>query len=483
MPTAYSPEKRTALVFCGSGAHGAYHAGVLRALQEAGVKIDVVAGHGVGAASAAVAAIDGGARLWEQAGLWRSERVASFYRWKTVVRAAGWLTLMLVGVLLVPLLFLALGLVIYPAGFLLEMLGADAGAALLAWYSGLLQTSFSGDNLPTFVPRLGMIVLAVLALTLLAGVSIARWRASVVRRETGGWWWRIAGAPFDVLPLREAVAATVWQLIRGAAAEAPPAPVIFGRRYSEVVAENLGQPGFRELMVMATDLDTRRDIVAALLRDPYRHEFVAPRPGRERRAEVLDLAGTGRDHAFDIVAGALTPPLGGDAHLITFAPDSFWRGETHRLCDRSGSVTRLLEELSAAGVSQAIVVSPVAPAGGPHRLSPPRLDLRHRLGEFIAASEAAALRDALENARLRFDAIYVTSPAHNPVGPFDFTGAYDAASDRRHTLVEVMERGYEDAYHQFIEPVVGASGEQLGLQSSRQVSETRHGAEGDRGRR
>ena len=42
----YSPERRTALVLCGTGVHGAYHAGVLRALQEAGVKIDIIAGPG-----------------------------------------------------------------------------------------------------------------------------------------------------------------------------------------------------------------------------------------------------------------------------------------------------------------------------------------------------------------------------------------------------------------------------------------------------
>ena len=47
----YSPERRTALVLCGTGVHGAYHAGVLRALQEAGVKIDIMAGQGVGAAA------------------------------------------------------------------------------------------------------------------------------------------------------------------------------------------------------------------------------------------------------------------------------------------------------------------------------------------------------------------------------------------------------------------------------------------------
>ena len=45
---AYSPHLRTALVLAGTGTAGAYHAGVLRALDEAGVKIDIVAGRGMG---------------------------------------------------------------------------------------------------------------------------------------------------------------------------------------------------------------------------------------------------------------------------------------------------------------------------------------------------------------------------------------------------------------------------------------------------
>ncbi|MFP5380093.1 MAG: patatin-like phospholipase family protein, partial [Vicinamibacteria bacterium] len=68
----YSPERPTALVLSGTGADGAYHAGVLRALHEAGVKIDLVAGRGMGAASAVFAAVDGGARLWEAGGVWRT---------------------------------------------------------------------------------------------------------------------------------------------------------------------------------------------------------------------------------------------------------------------------------------------------------------------------------------------------------------------------------------------------------------------------
>ena len=55
-----------------------------------------------------------------------------------------------------------------------------------------------------------------------------------------------------------------------------------GRRYTEVLTDSLGQPGFRELMIVATDIDARHDVVGALLREPYRNDFTAPRPGRER---------------------------------------------------------------------------------------------------------------------------------------------------------------------------------------------------------
>jgi hypothetical protein len=138
---------------------------------------------------------------------------------------------------------------------------------------------------------------------------------------------------------------------------------------------------------------------------------------------------------------------------VTFAPDSHWRGETHRLIDRPGTVHRLLEEVAAAGVTQIVVVSACAPESDPHRLRAAPLDPRQRLGEFIVAAEAAALRDALEMARLRFDAVFTIRPSHNALGPFDFAGAYDQASDRRQELAELIDRGYEDAGRQFIEPV------------------------------
>jgi len=296
---------------------------------------------------------------------------------------------------------------------------------------------------------------------LLGAVLLDRARAPITRRASGAWWWRVVGAPLDAQGAREVMVDALWGLIRGAAPLARPDRAALGRRYSEVLSESLGQPGFRELVLVAHDLETHSDIVGALLREAYRRDFMARRTGRERRAEALDFAGLGRDHPIDFVCAALTLSIGSDPHLMTFGPDTFWRGETHRVVDRAGGIARVLEELYAAGVSQVLIVSAVASAGGPHRLTSPRLDLRHRIGEAFASAEAAAIRDAVEQARLRFDAIFPICPSHNPIGPLDFNGAYDQASDRRQTLAELMERGYEDAYRQFIEPIVGASGDHL----------------------
>jgi hypothetical protein len=58
--------------------------------------------------------------------------------------------------------------------------------------------------------------------------------------------------------------------------------------------------------------------------------------------------------------------------------------------------------------------------------------------------------------------IFTIRPSHNPIGPFDFEGGYDDRSRRSQGLAELMSRGYEDAYHQFIEPVIGASGDRVG---------------------
>jgi hypothetical protein len=276
-----------------------------------------------------------------------------------------------------------------------------------------------------------------------------------------GGWWRLASAPLEADGARALVLRAIADLLQGAGPLDQAARAELGRRYIGLVADNLGQPGFRELILVATDLDARRDVVGVLLREPVRREVLGLHAAGEERPDLVDLGGPHRELVLDLLAAAVTPPVGCDPHVVTFAPEGFWRGETHRMCDRPAAVHRLLETVAAAGVSQVIVVSAIPDVAVPHRLQAPRLDLRSRLGEVLTAEAAASLHDALAIARLRFDALYLVSPVHNPVGPFDFRGAWDQASDRWQGLEELMERGAEDAGRQFIGPLVGASGDLL----------------------
>jgi hypothetical protein len=230
-----------------------------------------------------------------------------------------------------------------------------------------------------------------------------------------------------------------------------------------MLTENVGQPGFRELLIVAHDLDARRDLTFALLSEGHRIRFFGRRTARSEHTDaMLDLAATGRDHVLDALAAALALPLATEPHVITFAPEAYWRGESHRLCDRPSSTARLLEEVAAAGVEQVILVSAAPALEGPHSLTPARGDAKGRGNELLVSMETAALRDAhatAAGAGLFPGGVFQIRPPHNPLGPLDFAGCYDARSDRQQTVAELVDRGYEDAYRQFIEPIVGASGE------------------------
>jgi hypothetical protein len=305
-----------------------------------------------------------------------------------------------------------------------------------------------------------------LVLGIAAAIAVVgAWQGARKRRARGPIWWRLLPAP---LSARSAVAhcwSVVWDLLRGAAPLREPAPIELGRRYTELLTENLGQPGFRELLIAVHDIDAGRDVVFALVSEARRRDMVRRPTTREadaRRAELVDLSGVSRDHFADAVAASLAIPVATDPHLIRFSADAYWRGESHRLCDRPASLIRLLEELAALSVEQAIIVSAAPESPGPHALSAPRLDGRARVGEYLQSSEAAVVRDIARGPIRSGLRVFTIRPLHNPIGPFDFAGGFDDRSDRAQPLGELMNRGYEDAYHQFIEPVVGASGERVG---------------------
>ena len=459
---AYSTRLRTALVLTGSGTAGAYHAGVLRALHEAGVRIDLVAGRGIGAIGAMFAAVDGGAKLWEPGGIWKRASIRSAYGWRPSLKAAGW-ALVAAGLLLaVPLLLFAAGVLIAITGVLLWLVGlTGAQTAMTSWYARSLDALFAPTALPTVLPRL-IVLSLVVALAVCAGMLVQRVLHAPARRRVGrGRLWQLLGAPLTTSGLVDASVAELWNLIRGAAPIAAPSTTELGRKYAELLAENLGQPGFRELLLVTHDMDAGRDIVFALLGTVHRGRFFGRAGDTNRAAEALDLGGLGRDHVVDALAAALALPVATEPHLVRYAIDGPWRGEAHRLCDRPGALPRLLEEVAAAGAEQVIVLSAAPMPSHAHELSSGRGDLRGHAGEQLGSFETAALRDAAELSAGRFAGVYFIRPVHNPVGPLDFSGSDDERSDRRFSLSELVDRGYEDAYRQFIDPVVGASGERM----------------------
>lgn len=459
---SYSPERRTALLFTGTGADGAYHAGALRALQEAGVKIDIVGGRGMGALAAVLAAVDGSAQLWESGGFWRSQPVSILYRWRWPFRLLRWLAAALVVVLAVPAAVLMLGLVVYPIALVLGMAGLEAGARFVQSFIEMLATAFAPPALPTWVPRLAALLSAAAVVTLAAGAWLTWWRAPLHRRTAGGRAWALLGSPIDASMAVQHATETVWRLLKGGAAIKTPDAKDLSRRYAELLAENLGQPGFRELLLVVHDMDAHRDLVFGLVRDPFRKALFPPPGGvSSRRAEAHDLSSGTQAFTADVLAAAMSLPGVSDPRLVQFAPESYWRGETHRLVDRPACLARLLEEAAAAGAEQVVLIAATPDPPGPHELRPPRLDGLGRVGEQLASAETAALSDAVRHLHHRFQGVYVIRPAHNPIRPLDLTGAYDEKSDRVQTLDELMERGFEDAYRQFIEPVVGASGDRM----------------------
>jgi patatin-like phospholipase len=461
----YSTRLRTAVVLTGSGTAGAYHAGVLRALHEAGVKVDLAAGRGVGAIAAFFAAVDGGIRLWDANGLWRSPSVSGFYRWRLPLRIAGWTLIAAALVFAAPLTLLAVAVLVGLAGLLLTLVGLDAPASTLrSTYTGWIDALFVPTALPTTVPRLVLFVLLVGVAALAISLAWSTLGTRSGRRSRQSFMWRLLGSPLTSSQLFARSLAELWNLIRGAAPIAAPEANDLARRYVELLSDNLGQPGFRELLVAVHDIDARRDVVFALLGHAHRPRFFG-RPGAldsaDRYLEAFDLSGVSRDHAFDALAAALALPVATEPHLTRFSAEGPWRGETHRLCDRPAALERLLREVAAAGAEQVILVSASAPEASAHELSAGRVDLRGRAGEYLAAFEAAGFRDVLEQFEGRFAGLFVIRPVHNPLGPLDFSGVYDEHSDRVQPLAELVDRGYEDAYRQFIEPIVGAGGERI----------------------
>jgi hypothetical protein len=448
----YSPHLRTALVFAGTGTDGAYHAGVLRALQEAGIKIDLVAGAGIGAAAALFAAIDASAQLSADTSFWRSPASAKLYPVRHFPKAIFFLLAASLLSVIVPLLAVVAGLLVFPGAYFLSLfglgIGAEASRGVVTWLYGLFEPA----ALPSILPRIAVVSLMAALVALLGAAVVARMRDA---RVEGAFWWTGLGPLLDVWPAIVEWRERLWRALAGGPLGKQPGNRDLSGRYVDVLAENLGQPGFRELLLVVHDLDARRDLVFALLAERLRREFFSKRgAGGPRSAEAFDLAGVAREHLVDVLSASLCLPVITAAYPLPFRPDGYWRGETHRLTARPGSVTRLIEEVDRAGATQIIVVAGAPESPGPHGQRERAGDARNQVGEYMTSVEGADVRDAVAAALESRKNVYLIQPAYNPLNGLSFGGRFDRLSNRHSTLAELVERGYEDAHRQFIEPVV-----------------------------
>ena len=148
---------------------------------------------------------------------------------------------------------------------------------------------------------------------------------------------------------------------------------------------------------------------------------------------------------------------------MRFAADGFWRGEVHRPVDRAAALARLLEEAAAAGVEQVLLVSAAPEPPAPH-------ELRAARGRRAAAGWASGwparrrrrCATPCASRTHRFHAVFVIRPDAQPGAGRSISPApYDERLGSPCRSTSCMERGYEDAYRQFIEPVLGAAGDKV----------------------
>lgn len=474
----YSPKRRTAVLFAGSGTAGAYHAGALRALDESGVKLDLVVGSGAGTIAAAFAAVSGGAKLYGDGGFWDGVDWSRLYRLQLFARTALGLSAASFAVfLLPPFLALVSGVVVLPVLFIVDVLWPGVFGQVINQLAGA----------PALIrgPYLAALAAPVFALCLITTLAVVR----LLLRDRRRFAERFESF-LDVERGRERLVRALWEISRGPTlSDQPPPEPELGKRYVALAAENLGQPGFRELILRAADVEAGAALDFVLLQDAHRTSFAAartrgPRSRLEGLPGAVDLRAADHDTLFfDAAMTGLLPPFVTPMRRVSFPKGGLHGGQTHRLADATLAFGTGIAAALHAGAEQVILVTPVSedhdpPARrrGPRAHADGAIALleRQAVEADVSAAErinrmvqtlghdtpaGRAWQDPASGRLFREFSLYVVRPTRRGLLPLEWDGALDPASEVLETPEDLMERGYKDAYRLFVEPVVGAAPE------------------------
>ena len=455
---------RTAVVFAGTGASGAYHAGVLKALDEAGVRIDLMVGSGVGVLAAVFGAAASGPVLYGDKGLWRDMSARKVFRLRSGFRFLRSLGLVALSAFLVPALLALLLGVLLPAFLAVDFARpgfmASLSQTLAALAPGLRLFFVFALAAPTF---LGFLFVLLRGATILASP----------KQRTG----QTHESAFDLSGIEADLARRLWEVARGPALhERAPATAEIGRQYAALLAENAGQPGFRGLVLRAANLDARKPLVLKLVSD----DQTALSRGGEG-TDLLDL----KDSAtapllYDVVATAFAAAPLSSPRRVRLPKQGAFGGEIHRIAEASAISGSGLSEAIGMGADQIVLVT--ATAKEPGALAE-RRGLKALAAAFLALQERTAIeadlsqterlnrivetvghqkstgerewQDPLTGRRFRSVTLHTIRPRRSLLRPLDLDGAVDPSSEVETTLVDWLEDGQRDAYRCFLDTALG----------------------------
>ncbi|HXV64407.1 MAG TPA: hypothetical protein VEK15_27155 [Vicinamibacteria bacterium] len=428
----FNPSRRTALLLTGEGTALAYLAGVLRAVQSAGIRIDLVVGRGAGAVAAAFASVQGEEHLEGRGGLIDTLQARRPYRLATSYRMALLCMAAAIAFFLSPGLLGIVSLVALPISVLLGPL--IPGAETLSWLPSAFELA-ERFYLPSIA--LPMMVLFVFL--------TVKWLALALEHRSFG----VApfGSFFDLSPFSDGLEALMWLVVRGASSEKRPKNrKELGRAYSDLLKASLGQHGYRELVFYAFDSDAGREVPFVLVKDRF-FETASSRRETATTSEPIDLSTEeGAGVLCEALVAASSPPLLVASVPIKLPLSHRHGGEVHRFCSSVLFGQGAVADAVAFGAEQVIY------AIGSH----PSDSLSGSTWErHSAAALRRSLGDDLTWAASSNVPVFVIRPHSERLRPFELAGRPQPGSERL-GLDALVAQGQRDAERLFIDAVVVA---------------------------
>jgi hypothetical protein len=440
-------------VLVGEGTSAAYLAGALKALEEAGIRIDVLLGKGVGAVVAAFGAIQSTTKLTGPNGLLTLLTKGGVWRLRAPYRVTVFCLGAALAVFLSPALLAVLLLMVLPLIAAARIVAPETMAALFGRLQEQIAT-FSTQLDPIYLRAMAFPIAILFALLVVGWIIPAWFRRR--RREPGSTVWsRLLGEGFVHLsPFSLALERSLWGAVRGASTEARPSHrQDIGARYRDLLSASLGQHGFSELIFYALDMDIGQEVPFVLLKDRWLTRMAARGPGGGALvAEPINLAADAGPLLFDALRAAVSPPAFAPGVPLRLPLGGRHAGEVHRFASSLLTSHSTVADAVAAGAEQIIYVSG-SPASG--------LEGSGMLGGLTAAALRQALENDLRWAMQTGSAVFTVRPDKPRLGFFEFSGRALPGGDRLETAA-LAAHGERDTIRLFIRPMVGEVERQMG---------------------